>query len=138
MGRGVEELRPKSIILPALLHWHAPALRYDLRQRIQLSLDDILWDRIGWNEAWNYITAILHDPSSHLFSALAGDKYVPTSDERTAWSIAELNLNTKRKKGSSPIRLPRPWAGTPPTYKTESPQKDSDREARRAKLAAMF
>jgi len=120
------------------LHWHAPALRYDLRQRIQLSLDDILWDRISWNEAWDYISAILHDPSSHLFSAMAGDKYTPSSEERAAWSIAELNLNAKRKRGSSPIRLPRPWAGAPPTYKTESVSQDSQRAANRAKLAALF
>ena len=69
---------------------------------------------------------------------MSGDKYVPSSEERAAWSIAELNLNTKRKKGSSPIRLPRPWAGTPPNYKTESSHTDPEREARRAKLAAMF
>tara|TARA_R110002051_G_scaffold1853_1_gene10143 strand:- start:10913 stop:11329 length:417 start_codon:yes stop_codon:yes gene_type:complete len=138
VGRGIEGVRPKSVILPSLLHWHAPALRYDLQQRVQVSTDDILWDRIGWNEAWDFISAIIRDPSSHTFSAMAGDKYVPSSEERAAWSIAELNLNTKRKKGSSPIRLPRPWAGTPPSYKTESSQTDPEREARRAKLAAMF
>ncbi|MET0886246.1 MAG: hypothetical protein ABWX92_07320 [Mycetocola sp.] len=125
------------MMLPALLHWHGPALRFDLRP-LDVSLEDILFDRIAWNVAWQFVDEILRDSSSHLCSALQGDTYAPTSSERAAWSIAELELNTQRKKGSSPIRLPRPWAGKKPTYRTESSEPDAAREARRAKLAAMF
>lgn len=123
-------------MMPALLHWHRAALRTDLRP-FGVSLDDILWDRIPWNEAWDYISGILRSPASHLYSEMQGDKYYPAPSDRAAWDIAELNLNSKRKRGSTPIRLPRPWAGKPPTYQVES-KPDAAREARRAKLAAMF
>lgn len=124
-------------MLPALLHWHGAALRFDLRP-LNISIEDILFDRIAWNVAWNFISEILRDSSSHLCSAVEGDTYAPTSSERAAWSIAELELNTQRKKGSSPIRLPRPWAGKKPTYRTVSTVPNAAREARREKLANLF
>lgn len=123
-------------MLPALMYWHRAALRTDLKP-LGVSFDDIMWDRISWNEAWDYISGLLRSPTSHLYSEMQGDKYFPAESERTAWDIAELNLNAKRTKGKSPIRLPRPWGGKPPTYLVES-KPDAARDARRAKLAAMF
>lgn len=123
-------------MLPALMHWHRAALRTDL-QAVGVSFDDIMWSRISWNEAWDYISGIIRSPASRLYSEMQGDKYLPAESERAAWDIAELNLNSKRAKGKSPIRLPRPWAGKPPTYHAEL-KPDAAREARRAKLAAMF
>lgn len=123
-------------MLPALMHWHRAALRTDLRA-VGISFDDVMWGRVSWNEAWDFISGILRSPTSRLYSEMQGDKYFPAESERAAWDIAELNLNSKRKRGSTPIQLPRPWAGKPPTYQTES-KPDAAREARRAKLAAMF
>lgn len=122
--------------MPVLMYWHRAALRTDL-QTLGVSLDDIMWDRISWNEAWDYISGIIRRPASRLFSEMQGDKYYPAESERAAWDIAELNLNSKRKKGSTPIRLTRPWAGKPPTYKFETVE-DPARATRRAKLAALF
>lgn len=124
-------------MLPALMHWHRAALRTDLKIFV-VSLDDIMWDRISWNEAWDYVSGILRSPSSHLYSEMQGDKYFPSESERSAWDIAELNLNAKRNKGSSPVRLPRPWAGKKPTYQVEATTADPEREARRKKLATLY
>lgn len=122
--------------MSALLYWHRAALRIDLKP-FDISVEDILFDRVGWNIAWDFISQILRNGSSHTFSALEGDRYTPSSEERAAWSIAELELNTKRSKGSPVIRLPRPWAGKKPTYMFVA-ERDEASKARRARLAAMF
>lgn len=92
-----------------------------------------------WNVAWDYISEIQRDLSSHLVSALHGDLYVPHAAERAAWAIHEHDLNAHRGKGQTPRRLKRPWAGKKPTYVNPADvEMTAERLARRNKLAALF
>lgn len=88
---------------------------------------------MSWNELWDYVSELLRQRSSHLASALDGDRYVPDPGERAVWDVFELWVNAQGKKGR---KLKRPWAGKPPTYKTVAPA--SGRAERRARLAEMF
>ncbi|TXK17408.1 hypothetical protein [Homoserinibacter sp. GY 40078] len=138
MGRKVERVRPFSRVLPALIRWHRAALRYDLAP-LGVRVEDFTSERCSWNEFWDYVSEILREPSSHLFSALAGDKYVPHPAERAAWAVFEQDINTRQKRGAIRIRIPRPWAGKSPNYgQSSATEVTPDRLARRAKLAAMF
>ncbi len=131
MGREVERVRPKSLILPALLHWHRSALRYDLA-RIGVEMDGLSWNRL-----WDFVVEIRRDLSSHLVAAMEGHKYVPSDAERASWATFEMWVNTQTPRGSGTKRMQRPWAGKRPTYRTE-PVMTPDRLARREKLAALF
>lgn len=103
-----------------------------------MDVDHIPDGRISWNVAWEFIAEILREPSSHLVSAINGDRYVPDPAERAAWAVFEQWVNTQMPKGSR-RRVERPWAGKKPTYQTPRPENVTpEREARRAQLAAMF
>lgn len=95
---------------------------------------------MSWNVAWDFVSEILRDPSSHLVSALEGDRYVPHPAERAAWAIHEQNVNMQRQHGAGVKRITRPWAGKKPTYTSidaDAPVTEG-RKARRDKLAALF
>jgi hypothetical protein len=93
-----------------------------------------------WNKAWDLVSEIRRDSASHLRSALEGDNYVPSSGERAAWAVFEMDLNTRLPKGSGRKKIKRPWAGPKPVYRQipKALSGDSVAVARRAKLAAMF
>lgn len=113
-------------------------MRFDWRSRLGLRLEDFTAGRISWNEAWDYVSELLREPSSHLASALRGDKYVPDPAERAAITVFEGYVNLQIKGGHK--NLTRPWAGKPPTYKPapSGPSQDPASIARREKLAALF
>jgi len=136
VGFGVEELRPKSVILPVLLHHHRAAVRFDLRT-IGVDLDDVFAERLSWNTVWDLISELMRNPSSHLISAMFGDKYVPGSGERAQWAVFEMWLNTQLPKGHMRVTVKRPWAGVKPVYAGPK-EVDPQSVERRAKLAAMF
>ncbi|MET0716413.1 MAG: hypothetical protein ABWY57_16020 [Mycetocola sp.] len=96
---------------------------------------------MSWNVAWEYISEILRDPSSHLKSAMQGDLYVPHPAERAAWATLEYSENAHRGPGKGMRAIKRPWAGKRPTY-TSTPTTvdavDPERAERRSKLDAMF
>lgn len=92
---------------------------------------------MSWNELWGCVAELLREPSSHLVSAMQGDKYVPDAAERAVWSVFEQWANTQRKKGAGVIRITRPWTGTAPTYKAAR-KADPKSAERREKLAALF
>lgn len=52
---------------------------------------------------------IQNNPESAIVGAVLEWRYVPSGAERAQWDIAEMNFNAKRKKGTIPIRLKRPW-----------------------------
>ncbi|GAA1149136.1 hypothetical protein F6W69_10680 [Microbacterium oxydans] len=126
------------MIIPALLRHHKGQLRHDLA-RVGVNLDDIIREKTCWNTAWDHIREILHDPSSHTVAAVHGHRYVPSPAEIAAWDIHEREMNAQRGKNAQYKRFPRPWAGKPPTYEVPSElEMTPDREARRARLSAMF
>jgi hypothetical protein len=94
--------------------------------------------QMSWNLLWEWISEIMRDPSSHTMSALAGDKYVPHPSERAQWAVFEAWLNTQTPKGSGYKRVTRPWSGKRPSYTPAEAPMSAQREARRAKLAALF
>ena len=68
---------------------------------------------IGVEEAARMVQLIQKDPESSTVAAFLGWKYTPSGAERAAWDIKELDFNAKRARGKVPIKLPRPWQGTP-------------------------
>lgn len=68
---------------------------------------------IGVEEAARMVQLIQKDPESSTVAAFLDWKYVPSGAERAAWDIKELDFNAKRARGKVPIKLPRPWHGTP-------------------------
>lgn len=75
-------------------------------------------------------------PSSHLMSAMQGDKYRPADSERAAYAVFERWLNTQRGSGKGYVKVPRPWAGPKPVYVEDAPEQD--RADRRERLAKLF
>lgn len=122
-----------------MLHHHRAALRYDLA-RLHVPLEAIDDGGVSWNAAWEYVSEILRDPSSHLRSAMAGDLYVPDASERAQWAVFELWLNTQLRRGSGYKKIKRPWAGTKPNYRagTKTAVLDAASVERRKKLEALF
>lgn len=126
------------MILSPLLRHHKGQLRHDLA-RVGVDVDAIIAEKISWNTAWDHISEILKNPSSHTVAALYGHRYVPSPSEIAAWDIHEREMNAKRAKGAIYKKFPRPWAGKPPVYDAPAESEMTpEREARRAKLDAMF
>lgn len=113
-------------------------MRFDWQSRLGVRVEDFLAGRISWNEAWDYVSELLREPSSHLSSALRGDKYVPDPSERAALTVFEGYVNMQIKGGHK--KLTRPWTGKAPNYKPApiGPSHDASSIARREKLAALF
>jgi hypothetical protein len=112
-------------------------VRFDWRSRLNLGIEEFWAGRISWNEAWDYVSELMRDQSSHTFSAIQGDKYVPSSAERAAYAVHERWLSAKAGKS---IRVIRPWAGKKPTYRKTPNGLASDAASveRRKKLADLF
>lgn|GEM_PF-2194037 len=133
------------MILPALVRWHRAPLRVDLAGyglTLHTSGDDWVVARsgvrLGWNETWDFVAELLRLPSSHLVSAMNGDRYVPHPAERAAWATFEQWVNTQIRTPAW-RRVARPWHGVKPTYMTaDSPREMDERRERRARLATLF
>lgn len=80
---------------------------------------------LGIEEAARLVQHLQTDPESAIVGAFLDWKYLPTSAERAAWDIFELELNTRRKRGQTPVRLKRPWQGDPKTPEPELVAADS-------------
>lgn len=115
MGRA-RERRPKSLILVGLLLGHpaAGALAYDWRARFGLPLSAARDGSMRWAEAWALTEQILRDPYSHTYSTLRGDTHQPHPALDAALTTIELWATAKSGPGKIPVRITRPWAGTPP------------------------
>lgn len=125
-----------AIIVPVMRH-HSGELRHDLA-KLGVEYSALEDGTLTWNEIWAYVAGIVRDRSSTTVAAIQGHKYVPSPAEIAAWDIHEREMNAQRGKNQQYKRFPRPWAGKPPKYSTGTDEVTPEREARRAKLAAMF
>ena len=125
-----------AIIVPIMRH-HPGELRHDLA-KIGIEYKSLEDGTLTWNEIWSYVGGVVRDRSSTTVAAIQGHKYVPSPAEIAAWDIHEREMNAQRGKNAQYRRFPRPWAGKPPTYSAPPIEGSPEREARRAKLAAMF
>ena len=80
---------------------------------------------LGIEEAARLLELLQKSPESAIVSAVLGWKYTPSGSERAAWDIAEMTFNSKRKKGTVPVRLKRPWHATPEVPTPKFVPKDS-------------
>src|SRR5690606_26524255 len=68
---------------------------------------------VGWEvhieDAARIVEAIQKDPESFTVARFLNWSYRPSSAERAAWDMTELELNAKRKPGTKQVRLTRPW-----------------------------
>lgn len=100
--------------------------------------DMVFTGELPIDEAARLIERLQKSPESAIVAAVLGWKYTPTGAERAAWDIAEMKFNSQRKKGTVPVRLTRPWHGTPdvPTPKLV-PQDSPERLAALERLQAL-
>lgn len=125
-----------AIIVPIMRH-HPGELRHDLA-KFGIDYSKLEDGTLSWNEIWAHVGGIVRDRSSTTVAAIQGHKYVPSPSEIAAWDIHEREMNAQRGKNVQYKRFPRPWAGKPPKYTNAQVEESPERDARRAKLAAMF
>lgn len=65
---------------------------------------------VPWNEAWELIRPLLHDPYSHVTASLRGHMR-PASpvEEMAVWQIEAYAASKRKRNSVAQERLSRPW-----------------------------
>lgn len=115
-----------------LIEEHKPAISWDLRRYLGLSIHD-LGVAVSWGEASHLIQELVRESGSHLFAAIAGYRYAGSQAELATILHAEafVNANRDRKEHPDPFRLPSPL---PDPDEVDAPT-DEELATARAQLA---
>src|SRR5690606_10080863 len=83
-----------------------PALAYDFRSRLHVSLDAIPAE-VDWREALGHVRILRADPSSMIAAAMEGWDYPMPREAAILADLYDLQHMSKSKKKPKPY--PRPW-----------------------------
>lgn len=85
---------------------HRGAFEHDWRARFGMPLSTIP-ESMDWGEAWRITQLLVRDPSSWVFTAIAGWQYPLTREGLNALDLYDLQHRSKAKRKPKPH--PRPW-----------------------------
>lgn len=110
--------------LVELIGEHPGAIRYDWRTRFGLPVESIFDGRMSWDEAWDLVTELVRDPTSHLFAAINEWKHPFSSEARVLADLFDLQVAMNTKKGKKPKPYPRPWSKKTQGVRSQKPTVD--------------
>lgn len=87
---------------------HLQAIRFDFRERLHLSLDEV-GQSITFGEAEAHIITLRNMPGTHTHASVSGWNWPASIADLVAIRHAEWYINVHRKADVPPIELPRPW-----------------------------
>lgn len=117
----------------AVLEHHRAALAVDFQERYGLNLRDFL-ARSSWNELWELVAPLLHDPYTHIVADAMGWTRPPKPVEEAAWTLMDFYRMVNRRKNAPQVQpLDRPWR-TPRAAVRGPSRSDAESAARRKRL----
>lgn len=134
MVRGGVRHRPgKLLSLLDLIAEHEQAFAYDWRTRFGEPLQAVFDGRMAWHETWDLSRALMADPTSQTYAALAGWPWPMSREAQILADQFDLTAAINAGKGKTPKPYPRPWHPRPQQYGSTG---DRTREEVEAILAA--
>jgi len=107
---GSERGKPGGIsALITIIDEHKPALRYDFRHYLGLSLDKVILDPTHWGVVRDYVLEIARETGSHLYANAAGWTLAGSQADVANILLSEWYYNVNRAEKSEPVDLPKPW-----------------------------
>lgn len=113
--RGVRHGPGKLLSLLDLIGEHEQAFAYDWRSRFGLPLASVFDGSMAWHESWDLSRALIADPSSRVYAAVAGWPYPMSRQEQILADAFDLTAAINSGK-RSPKPYPRPWHERPEKY----------------------
>lgn len=116
------------LALIAAIRDHPEAISYDWRNRFGLPLSAIFDERMTWIEAVLLLRALLSDPTSHLYAAVAGWAHPFSHEARILADQHDLlkAVNTDKKHRGRFKPYPRPWESKEAGHRSSKPTVSQD------------
>jgi hypothetical protein len=105
----------KLLSLLDLIAEHEQAFAYDWRVRFSVPLEVVFDGRMAWHESWDLSRALIADPSSQVYAAVAGWPSPMGRTEQIAADLFDLTAAIAAGK-RTPKPYPRPWHERPEKY----------------------